>query len=55
MHTYAYRYKIDKKIPPESQIITAEPDVTSHTISDDDEFIVIACDGVWDCMTNQVR
>lgn len=47
------KYKIDKKIGPEAQIITAEPDVTRHTLSPDDEFIVMACDGVWDCMTSQ--
>ena len=30
---------------PEQQIVTAFPDVVTHTISDDDEFLVIACDG----------
>lgn len=28
--------------------VTAEPVVTSHTLSDDDEFLVIATDGVWE-------
>lgn len=30
---------------PEKQIITADPDVTIHEISEEDEFLVLACDG----------
>lgn len=30
---------------PEAQIITADPDVTCHEITEEDEFLVIACDG----------
>ena len=30
----------------------AEPDVTEHRLIANDEFAVIACDGIWDCMTN---
>jgi len=32
-------------LAPEQQIVTAFPDVTVHDISDDDEFLVVACDG----------
>lgn len=32
-------------MPPEAQIVTAFPDVVIHDITDDDEFLVIACDG----------
>jgi len=35
------------------QIITAQPDVTAHVVEKGDEFLVLACDGVWDCMSNQ--
>ena len=35
------------------QLITAEPDVSTHRLEKGDEFLVLACDGVWDCMTNQ--
>lgn len=31
----------------------ADPDVTVHTITARDEFMVLACDGIWDCLTNQ--
>jgi serine/threonine protein phosphatase PrpC len=35
-------------------MITAEPDVTRTPLVDSDEFVVLACDGIWDCKTNQV-
>ena len=34
-------------------MITAYPDVYVEDITPDCDFIVLACDGVWDCMTNQ--
>ncbi|KAJ2379654.1 Protein phosphatase 2C 2 [Coemansia sp. RSA 2607] len=48
-----FEFKNNSSLPAEKQIVTAYPDVVKHTISSDDEFIVIACDGIWDCMTNQ--
>ena len=47
------KYKGDKKLGRHEQIITAQPDVTQRKLEKGDEFIVLACDGVWDCMTNQ--
>ena len=46
-------YKQNKKLPPEEQMITAYPEVTIENITSDINFIVIACDGIWDCLTNQ--
>ena len=46
-------YKQNKKLPPEEQMITAFPDVRVEDITPDCDFIVLACDGVWDCMNNQ--
>lgn len=40
-------------MPPEQQIVTAYPDVVVHDITDDDEFLVVACDGIWDCQSSQ--
>jgi protein phosphatase 2C family protein 2/3 len=34
------------------QIITAVPDVVCEPRSTLDEFVVIACDGIWDLLTN---
>ena len=46
-------YKGDKKLKPEEQMISNFPDVKIENLSGDIDFIVIACDGIWDCKTNQ--
>ncbi|PUU82628.1 phosphatase 2C-like domain-containing protein [Tuber borchii] len=46
-------YKMRADLLPEQQIVTAFPDVVIHEVSDDDEFLVIACDGIWDCKSSQ--
>jgi len=38
---------------PESQPVSVFPDITNHRITDEVEFIVLACDGIWDCKTSQ--
>ena len=40
-----FEFKKSAELSPEQQIVTAYPDVVTHTISEDDEFLVIACDG----------
>jgi len=47
------KYKQVPGIPPAEQMITAEPDILSTTIGEEDEFIVLGCDGIWDCLTNE--
>eukprot|EP01071_Lankesteria_metandrocarpae_P003887 Lankesteria_metandrocarpae@DN3245_c0_g1_i1.p1 len=46
-------YKMDTHIPQEAQRITAFPDIRVCELSREDKFVIIACDGIWDCMTNQ--
>ncbi|KAJ8449609.1 hypothetical protein Cgig2_005631 [Carnegiea gigantea] len=46
-------FKHNKALPAEEQIVTANPEINTIELSDDDEFIVIACDGIWDCMSSQ--
>jgi len=46
-------YKQNKKLPAEDQMITANPDVVVESLTNDVNFIILACDGIWDCMTNQ--
>ncbi|KAL9550642.1 hypothetical protein PS6_005444 [Mucor atramentarius] len=41
-------------LPPEQQAVTglADPDITVHKLTEKDEFMVLACDGIWDCLSN---
>lgn len=47
------RFKRNESLNPEDQIVTADPDIRKFTIKPEDHFMVIACDGVWDVMSNQ--
>jgi len=47
-----YDYKNVSGLPPTEQLVSAEPDLNVIDRSDDDEFLILACDGVWDVMTN---
>ncbi|KAG1941661.1 protein phosphatase 1G [Pimephales promelas] len=46
-------YKRNKVLPPEEQMISALPDVKVLTLNEDHEFMVIACDGIWNVMSSQ--
>uniref|UniRef100_T1J692 protein-serine/threonine phosphatase n=1 Tax=Strigamia maritima TaxID=126957 RepID=T1J692_STRMM len=49
-----HSYKRDEKLDASEQLIIAVPDVRSLKIdSCREEFMVIACDGVWNCMSSQ--
>ena len=44
-----YNTDISAKLPG----LTADPDVTSLALTKEDEFIVLACDGIWDVFSSQ--
>ena len=46
-------YKQNKKLSAEEPMITAYPELIVENITNDCEFMVIGCDGIWDCKTNQ--
>jgi len=46
-------YKQNKNLKPEEQMITANPDIKEVNFEDDIEFVIIGCDGIWDCLKNQ--
>ena len=47
------KYKKNKKLKPEEQIISSYPDVVKQPISDKFDFIVIGCDGIYDSKSSQ--
>ena len=47
------RFKSNTSIPLKDQAVTAFPEVTVEKWSDDLEFVIIACDGVWDVYSSQ--
>ncbi|KAM4602991.1 protein phosphatase 1G [Polymixia lowei] len=46
-------YKRNKALPPEEQMISALPDVKVLTLNEDHDFMVIACDGIWNVLSSQ--
>lgn len=47
-----FRFKGRPDLPPEKQIVIAEPDVTISDRTSADEFILLACDGLWEVKTS---
>lgn len=48
-----FEFKQAAKLPPQQQAVTCAPEVLEFEMNADDSFIIVACDGVWDCMTSQ--
>lgn len=48
-----FEFKQNNNLQAEQQIVTADPDIIQHTATPDDEFLVIACDGIWDVLKSQ--
>lgn len=46
-------YKKRTDLPPERQIICSTPDIIRERITPDDEFLILACDGIWDVKSNE--
>jgi serine/threonine protein phosphatase PrpC len=46
-------YKMDKKLKPADQILSNFPETKIENFTKDIDFIVLACDGIWDCKSNQ--
>lgn len=46
-------YKQKASFPPEKQMITANPDIREEPFDERADFMIIGCDGIWDCLNNQ--
>ena len=48
-----FEYKQDKNLSQKDQMITAYPEINIEILDESCEFIIVACDGIWDCLTPQ--
>lgn len=48
-----FMFKRNNHMSPQKQIVTAFPEVQQFPITEDWEFVVLACDGIWDVMTSE--
>lgn len=48
-----FEFKQNMSLDAEKQIVTADPEIITHKIDSEEEFLVLACDGIWDCLTSQ--
>lgn len=46
-------YKMNKDLSAEEQMISALPDLKRISLEPNDEFMVLACDGIWNYMSNE--
>jgi serine/threonine protein phosphatase PrpC len=47
-----FQYKTSPELPAEQQKVSPEPDIITHNRCDADEFLLLACDGLFDVMSN---
>ena len=46
-------FKRNTELPHTEQMVVATPDITDFELQDGDEFLILACDGIWDVLSNQ--
>lgn len=46
-------FKKNAALPHTHQMVVATPDITTFTLQKGDEFLILACDGIWDVLSNQ--
>lgn len=47
-----FQYKNNKNLPQTEQLVICIPDISIHERRKEDEFLIVACDGIWDVMSN---
>ena len=43
-----FDYKKNKALPFDEQMITCNPDIEVFEVTNNDQFIVLGCDGIWE-------
>lgn len=46
-------FKKNSDLPENEQIVSAEPEVQMTEVTEDWDFLLLACDGIWDVLSNQ--
>lgn len=46
-------FKRNTELPHTHQMVVATPDITTFELQKGDEFLILACDGIWDVLSNQ--
>jgi len=48
-----FAYKTRDDLPATAQAVTADPEVIVQARTPEDQFLILACDGIWDVMSSQ--
>ena len=48
-----FQFKMRRDLKPKEQIVTCYPDVLFESLSNHDDYIIMGCDGIWECITNE--
>merc|ERR1719502_2041379 len=48
-----FKYKQNENLPPNDQMVSCAPDISTFRRGPHDEFLLIACDGIWDVLSSQ--
>lgn len=48
-----HNYKRNRALELKEQMITPLPDVQIQTLTPNDDFIIVACDGIWNSLSSQ--
>ena len=48
-----FEYKSNTSLNYIEQMVTCLPEITKTERSSSDKYLILACDGIWDCLSNQ--
>ena len=48
-----FDFKQNDTLPASEQAVTCDPDIREVELEEGDEFIILACDGIWDAISNE--